>query len=153
MVYGDFDVANVRMHENGIGVAQGFHFAKRFKRFYDQALSTNPDCYLPVTLALLKLRLRSIYNTLTLGTVNGIGVEDSDEQGIGADVEHVERLRFNNLWRVVWHQWFAQDPAGENDDIPRPPPEDDQLDSYSGDVSGDSEELEEGIGQGILIIA
>jgi len=57
------------MHENGIGIEQDFHLAKRF---YDQALETNKEAYLPVNMALLKLRLRSAWNTITRGKVNPI---------------------------------------------------------------------------------
>ncbi|KAF2808184.1 HCP-like protein [Mytilinidion resinicola] len=58
------------MHENGIGIEQDFHLAKRF---YDQALETNPkEAYLPVLLSLYKLRLRSWWNTVTNGRVNSI---------------------------------------------------------------------------------
>ena len=64
------------MHENGIGLEQDFHLAKRM---YDQALETNPtEAYLPVTLALFKLRIRSAWNTATHGKVNSI----RDEPGI-----------------------------------------------------------------------
>jgi len=62
------------MHENGIGLDQDFHLAKRY---YDHALETNDEAYLPVTLSLLKLRLRSAWNTLTHGRVNSI----QDEPG------------------------------------------------------------------------
>lgn len=57
------------MHENGIGIEQDFHLAKRY---YDQALDTNVEAYLPVTLALMRLRARSAWNTLTRGKVNSI---------------------------------------------------------------------------------
>ena len=57
------------MHENGIGAEQDFHLAKRF---YDQALEINQESYLPVKLALLKLRARSWWNTVTHGKVNSI---------------------------------------------------------------------------------
>ena len=60
------------IHENGIGVEQDFHLAKRF---YDQALETNQEAYLPVKLALTKLRLRSFWNTITHGKVNSIQSE------------------------------------------------------------------------------
>jgi SEL1 protein len=62
------------MHENGVGLTQDFHLAKRY---YDQALDTNKEAYLPVTLSLLKLRLRSAWNTLTNGRVNSIRDEPS----------------------------------------------------------------------------
>ncbi|KAH8813286.1 ubiquitin-protein ligase-like protein Sel1/Ubx2 [Xylogone sp. PMI_703] len=57
------------MHENGVGLDQDFHLAKRF---YDQALETNEEAYLPVTLSLIKLRIRSAWNTITHGRINSI---------------------------------------------------------------------------------
>ncbi|CAK7237741.1 ERAD-associated protein [Sporothrix bragantina] len=57
------------MHENGVGLDQDFHLAKRY---YDIALATNEEAYLPVTLSLLKLRVRSAWNTLTHGKINSI---------------------------------------------------------------------------------
>lgn len=57
------------MHENGIGIEQDFHLAKRF---YDQALETNTEAYLPAKLSLAKLRLRSWWNGVSGGKVNSI---------------------------------------------------------------------------------
>lgn len=58
------------MHENGVGIEQDFHLAKRF---YDWALETNPhEAYLPVSLALYKLRLRSWWNSVTNGKIKSI---------------------------------------------------------------------------------
>ncbi|KAI1003228.1 hypothetical protein K3495_g4975 [Podosphaera aphanis] len=57
------------MHENGVGLDQDFHLAKRY---YDLALETSEEAYLPVTLSLFKLRIRSAWNTLTNGRVNSI---------------------------------------------------------------------------------
>ncbi|KAL0935316.1 uncharacterized protein CTRU02_209907 [Colletotrichum truncatum] len=57
------------MHENGIGLTQDFHLAKRY---YDQALEVNEEAYLPVTLSLLKLRMRSAWNTFTHGPIHSI---------------------------------------------------------------------------------
>lgn len=63
------------MHENGIGIDQDFHLAKRH---YDMALETNPrEAYLPVLLALYKLRIRSWWNTFTNGNIKSI----QDEPG------------------------------------------------------------------------
>jgi SEL1 protein len=62
------------MHENGVGLDQDFHLAKRY---YDHALETNEEAYLPVKLSLFKLRLRSAWNTLTNGRINSI----QDEPG------------------------------------------------------------------------
>ncbi|CAH0056666.1 unnamed protein product [Clonostachys solani] len=57
------------MHENGFGLDQDFHLAKRY---YDHALTVNKEAYLPVTLSLLKLRLRSAWNTVTHGPIHSI---------------------------------------------------------------------------------
>lgn len=62
------------MHENGVGIEQDFHLAKRF---YDQALETNREAYLPVKLSLFKLRWRSWWNGVTRGGVHGIEEEVS----------------------------------------------------------------------------
>jgi SEL1 protein len=61
------------MHENGIGIDQDFHLAKRH---YDEALEINPrEAYLPVLLALYKLRFRSWWNTITNGKIKSIQEE------------------------------------------------------------------------------
>ncbi|KAF4125169.1 hypothetical protein GMORB2_4008 [Geosmithia morbida] len=60
------------MHENGVGLTQDFHLAKRY---YDHALVVNKEAYLPVTLSLMKLRLRSAWNTITHGDIHGIQEE------------------------------------------------------------------------------
>jgi len=52
------------MHENGIGVSQDYHLAKRF---YDLALETNSEASLPVTLALMKLYMRSVWDYIIHG--------------------------------------------------------------------------------------
>ncbi|KAL4970468.1 ubiquitin ligase complex subunit HRD3 [Aspergillus stella-maris] len=57
------------MHENGVAVDQDFHMAKRY---YDLALETSSEAYLPVKLSLLKLRARSWWNQLTNGKVRSI---------------------------------------------------------------------------------
>ena len=62
------------MHENGIGLDQDFHLAKRY---YDHALEVSEEAYLPVTLSLLKLRVRSFWNTITHGEVHSIQEEPS----------------------------------------------------------------------------
>lgn len=61
------------MHENGIGIEQDFHLAKRH---YDLALETNPiEAHIPVTLALYKLRARSWWNKVTNGNIKSIEEE------------------------------------------------------------------------------
>jgi len=65
------------MHEHGVGLNQDYHLAKRY---YDAALATNEEAYLPVTLSLLKLRARSAWNTFTNGRINSIQNEPAPHQ-------------------------------------------------------------------------
>ncbi|EAU91431.2 MMS2 [Coprinopsis cinerea okayama7 len=62
------------MYENGIGVPQDFHLAKRH---YDLALETNSEAYLPVMLSLVKLYARSIWHTL-MGGSGGLSIWSPD---------------------------------------------------------------------------
>lgn len=57
------------MHENGVGIEQDFHLAKRY---YDQSAETNKEAYAPVAVALFKLRVRSWWNWVIGGSVKGI---------------------------------------------------------------------------------
>ena len=52
------------MHEHGLGITKDFHLAKRF---YDRALQTNPQAYLPVTLALWKLHAKHFWTWIWTG--------------------------------------------------------------------------------------
>ncbi|KAF8161262.1 hypothetical protein B0H34DRAFT_372708 [Crassisporium funariophilum] len=63
------------MYENGVGVPQDFHLAKRH---YDLALETNSEAYLPVVLSLGKLYARSIWHTL-MGGKGGLNIWGPDE--------------------------------------------------------------------------
>jgi SEL1 protein len=86
------------MYENGVGVPQvsvlrilvlgrtliwmykiqDFHLAKRF---YDHALATNSEAYLPVSLSLVKLYARSMWHTLS-GGKDGLSLWPfGDEEG------------------------------------------------------------------------
>ncbi|KAK3393598.1 hypothetical protein B0H63DRAFT_458582 [Podospora didyma] len=65
------------MHENGVGLNQDYHLAKRY---YDSALETNDEAYLPVALGLLKLRARSAWNTITNGRINSIQDEPAPKK-------------------------------------------------------------------------
>ena len=65
------------MHENGLGgLSQDFHLAKRY---YDQSLETNIEAYLPVTLSLFKLRVRSWWNGVSGGQAKGIGDAEAEK--------------------------------------------------------------------------
>ncbi|KAI1965363.1 ERAD-associated protein [Ophidiomyces ophidiicola] len=67
------------MHEYGISVEQDFHMAKRY---YDMALETNDEAYLPVKLSLIRLRLRSYWNKITNGKVNSIQEEQDSPRSV-----------------------------------------------------------------------
>jgi len=64
------------MYENGLGVQQDFHLAKRH---YDLALEINAEAYLPVFLSLSKLYLRSIWHMLR-GHSDGLNLWAIDEK-------------------------------------------------------------------------
>ncbi|KZT72333.1 HCP-like protein [Daedalea quercina L-15889] len=63
------------MYENGIGVPQDFHLAKRH---YDSALETNSEASVPVSISLLKLHARSLWRTLT-GRPGGLDLWGNEE--------------------------------------------------------------------------
>jgi len=130
------------MHENGIGIDQDFHLAKRF---YDQALETNKEAYLPVTMALFKLRARSAWNRWTGGDVKSI----QDEP----------------LLRKSWSEWLTafleadaalyRDDHGHGDlDDPLLDDRDDWYSSAGAPPGGDYDDLdfEDGIGESLLIV-
>ncbi|KAH9856024.1 HCP-like protein [Lenzites betulinus] len=64
------------MYENGVGVPQDFHLAKRH---YDLAYETNSEAYLPVLMSLVKLHARSLWHTL-MGGQNGLSFWETDEE-------------------------------------------------------------------------
>jgi SEL1 protein len=84
------------MHENGIAVEQDFHMAKRY---YDLALEANSEAYLPVKLALIKLRARSYWNTLTRGKANSIQ----------ADPAQVKKSRTFSEWIAQFLEYADED--------------------------------------------
>ncbi|KAJ3715938.1 hypothetical protein DFJ43DRAFT_1101399 [Lentinula guzmanii] len=67
------------MYENGVGVPQDFHLAKRH---YDLAAQTNSEAYLPVFFSLVKLYVRSIWHSM-LGGKGGLNIWfDEEDSGI-----------------------------------------------------------------------
>ncbi|KAI0665661.1 HCP-like protein [Trametes maxima] len=72
------------MYENGIGVPQDFHLAKRH---YDLAYDTNDEAYLPVLLSLIKLHARSFWHTL-MGGENGLSFWEGDEDAGASYYDH-----------------------------------------------------------------
>lgn len=84
------------MYENGRGVTQDFHLAKRY---YDMALETNAEAAFPVWLSLVKLYVRSVWYIISGGrekalTLSLWGDDDADSWHITrAKDELVRRLR------------------------------------------------------------
>ncbi|KAI9752229.1 MAG: hypothetical protein M4579_005705 [Chaenotheca gracillima] len=122
------------MHENGIGVDQDFHLAKRF---YDLSLETNQEAYLPVSLSLLKLRMRSFWNTITNGRINSIREEPEPKK---------KKWSFRE-----WINNFLEDDQLYYDDMDDEDTTDPIRDSLPGD-DGFYDEIEEGILESFIII-
>ncbi|KAI9806461.1 MAG: ERAD-associated protein [Piccolia ochrophora] len=124
------------MHENGIGVEQDYHLAKRL---YDQALETNQEAYLPVSLSLLKLRLRSFWNTITNGRVNSIQPDPEPQRD----------------WSFrEWIHNFLQDDHPPYDDMYE---DDDGMDTQQDGLAGTADIfddfVDDGIVESLLIVA
>jgi len=127
------------MHENGIGVSQDFHLAKRY---YDQAFETNPEAYLPVTLSLFKLRLRALWNTITHGGVKGIGPEPKKK-----------RISFSEFLKN-WYEAAAEAEAAqvlqEEDELAATGGQQQHL---PGDEYGYDDGLDDDMAESVIIIA
>ena len=140
------------MHENGIGVDQDYHLAKRY---YDLALETNQESYLPVKLSLLKLRMRSFWNTITNGKINSI--QPDPGKPISScpimyltDCKPTETKTYRS-----WSDWLANFLEDENAYYPSDA-EDDVLEPLSHDPmpGGDDyyDEVDEGIIDSLIIL-
>jgi SEL1 protein len=110
------------MHENGVGVGQDFHMAKRY---YDLSLETNEEAYLPVKLSLIKLRMRSFWNTITHGRVKSIQTEEepkkewkSFSEWINAFLEDYDRDLDQEGYNGEYGEEFERGPANVNDPMP-----------------------------------
>lgn len=115
------------MYENGVGMARDFHLAKRF---YDQALETNPkEAYLTVKLSLWKLRWRSWWN--------GVGPEEVEGEKKG-------RRTFTE-WIVDFLEADAQQYYEDADDW------EGREGMPGGDYDYTDEELEEGVLEMLII--
>lgn len=91
-------------HENGIGVEQDFHLAKRY---YDLSAMTNSEASLPVALSLIKLRARSFYNKITRGKINSIG---QDDLAVAAEVQ--PKWTFMQAFKDILRKWTEEDIVG-----------------------------------------
>eukprot|EP01098_Paradermamoeba_levis_P010107 TRINITY_DN4230_c0_g1_i2.p1 TRINITY_DN4230_c0_g1~~TRINITY_DN4230_c0_g1_i2.p1 ORF type:complete len:138 (+),score=39.05 TRINITY_DN4230_c0_g1_i2:40-453(+) len=59
------------MHEHGLGIPKDLFLAKRF---YDMAVETSPDAYLPCLLALSKLVVHFILDQLKISSYVGLEI-------------------------------------------------------------------------------
>ncbi|KAJ5359371.1 uncharacterized protein N7496_011784 [Penicillium cataractarum] len=128
------------MHENGVAVAQDFHMAKRY---YDLALATNREAYLPVKLSLLKLRARGYWNRITNGDINPIRDEDTRprrtfKEWITAFIENDAADYYNELYE-----------AREDDEDFMGSVQSDQGDGYYDDLDLD---IDDSVLEGLLIV-
>lgn len=101
------------MHENGIAVEQDFHMAKRY---YDLALETNQEAYLPVKLSLLKLRMRGYWNRITNGKINPIQ-EEEEPRPRRTFKEWVAAFIENDEEEEHYRAQLYKQRAGEDDDL------------------------------------
>ncbi|PLB35291.1 ubiquitin ligase complex subunit HRD3 [Aspergillus candidus] len=133
------------MHENGISVEQDFHMAKRY---YDLALETSPEAYLPVKLSLLKLRARSYWNQITNGKINSIQEDEEPKprrtlkEWITAFIENDEEEEAH--YRA---QMYQQDE--EDDYLSGGDRLDDRDDGYYDDLELD---IDESVLEGLIIV-
>jgi SEL1 protein len=135
------------MHENGIGLEQDFHLAKRH---YDWALEVNREAYLPVSLSLLKLRARSYWNLITNGRVNSI----RDEPGKTRSLFYFRRrLQLSNRaeakkeWSFrEWIHQFVQDDHAPYDDYD----DEDPTNAIHEGILGGEDMYDEAIDDGLL---
>ncbi|KAF9884836.1 ERAD-associated protein [Aspergillus nanangensis] len=135
------------MHENGVSVHQDFHMAKRY---YDLALETSVESYLPVKLSLLKLRLRSYWNRITNGSINPI-----------RDDEEVKPRRTFKEWIATFLENDEEEEANyraqmykraqeEEDDLLSSGSESRHEDGYYDDLDL---EIDESVLEGLIIVA
>lgn len=91
------------MHELGIGVAKDYHLAKRY---YDLALVTGPEAFLPVKLSLIRLHIKSYWNWLSGGKIQGI-IQESEP-----------KRTLKEYWETFWKKWGEMEfeAIGELDD-------------------------------------
>ncbi|AEO70498.1 7e520b0f-1dc4-4cdc-b0a4-7a68af0932e5 [Thermothielavioides terrestris] len=118
------------MHEHGVGLDQDYHLAKRY---YDAALETNEEAYLPVKLSLLKLRIKSAWNTFTHGGINSIQDEPTPKQE----------------WSLrEWINNFVQDDVEYYDEVDAF----DDLYDENGMPGGDPLDFDDGVMESVVIL-
>ncbi|KAJ5624921.1 Tetratricopeptide-like helical [Penicillium lagena] len=134
------------MHENGVAVDQDFYMAKRY---YDLALETNREAYLPVKLSLLKLRARGYWNRITNGDINPIR-EDENQRPRRTFKEWIAAFIENDAEEYYGELYDQQTPEDEDFPGARPLESDNRHeDGYYDDLDYD---IDEGMLEGLLIV-
>ncbi|KAI9932075.1 ERAD-associated protein [Aspergillus wentii] len=140
------------MHENGVAVQQDFHMAKRY---YDLALETNQEAYLPVKLSLIKLRMRAYWNRITNGDINPIQEEEVSKprrtfkEWIAAFIENDEEEEANYRAQMYKHD-EDDDFLASNGDSRRLDGENRHEDGYYDDLEL---EIDESVLEGLIIVS
>jgi SEL1 protein len=130
------------MHENGIAVQQDFHMAKRY---YDLALDTNKEAYLPVKLSLLKLRARGYWNRITNGNINPI--RDDEDARPNLTLREWIAAFIRNDEAEYWEGLYESQENG--DDFMGRGLDSEHDDGYYDDLEFD---IDEGMLEGLLIV-
>ncbi|KAJ5204763.1 uncharacterized protein N7498_005642 [Penicillium cinerascens] len=131
------------MHENGIAVQQDFHMAKRY---YDLALDTNKEAYLPVKLSLLKLRARGYWNRITNGNINPI--RDDEDSRPKLTLREWIATFIRNDEAEYWEELY-ESREDDEDFIGRGLDSENHDDGYYDDLDFD---IDEGMLEGLLIV-
>lgn len=103
------------MHENGIGVTKDFHLAKRY---YDLAFDTNAEATLPVTISLLKLYARSLWEAVVHGETKSLSIFTSPVD----DAAQTSWWTFRRIREEAARRWFGVAPPTVGDDARQPQP-------------------------------
>ncbi|KAH3677122.1 hypothetical protein WICMUC_001877 [Wickerhamomyces mucosus] len=112
------------LYENGHGVDKDFHLAKRY---YDLSLLSHSKAYLPVQLALLRLRFKSLVNNLTGGKINSIDGENQESRTWSDWKNLYKKIRGQNLEIIENHPDHT-----DFDDVPQ---------DNDGEMTFDSEDI------------
>lgn len=101
------------MHENGIGAEQSYHLAKRY---YDLAAATTDEAFFPVQLALLKLRIRSFWSSISNGPLSRFSSDEDDLSSDGEDDSSKTEgsKTFREGLVQMWRYWRDTSPTLEH---------------------------------------
>lgn len=137
------------MYENGIGVArQDFHLAKRY---YDTAVETNVEAYLPVALSLIKLHMRAIWAAVfgsesSQSAISLLSSYASSDRGNAAYTEAEEQEAAKQKQAEEKHKRIPDEQGGGYGDPNEP-------ETWMARDGETDEDLDDMIESGLLILA